>query len=104
MIKREMKQMLRRLFRLFGLQVARINKEAERRPADRNSLDDALQHIAKLTRKIGFEPLTVIDVGAAGGTYELYRAFPKAKFLLVEPLKEYESDMKKYALNTMRHM
>lgn len=30
----------------------------------------------------------VIDVGAANGTYQLYEAFPKAKFVLIEPLLE----------------
>ncbi|NNE99295.1 MAG: FkbM family methyltransferase [Pyrinomonadaceae bacterium] len=36
------------------------------------------------------QPKTVIDVGVGYGTYALYEAFPKAKFLLVEPLTEYE--------------
>lgn len=36
-------------------------------------------------------PSTVIDVGVAYGTHPLYRAFPAAKFILVEPLRDYES-------------
>lgn len=41
----------------------------------------------------GFEPATVIDVGAAGGTDTLYDAFPDAYHVLIEPLAEFESDL-----------
>ena len=37
----------------------------------------------------GWRPRTVIDVGVAYGTGELYAAFPDAKYLLVEPLTEW---------------
>ena len=47
-----------------------------------------------LLRNLGFQPKTVVDVGVAKGTPELYRAFPGSYFLLVEPLKEFESDLK----------
>ncbi|NQT26261.1 FkbM family methyltransferase [candidate division KSB1 bacterium] len=47
-----------------------------------------------LIRTIGFQPKTVIDVGVASGTMELYKAFPDAYFLLIEPLKEFESELK----------
>ena len=36
------------------------------------------------------QPKTVIDVGVGYGTYPLYQAFPQAKFVLVEPLREYD--------------
>jgi len=39
---------------------------------------------------LGFEPKTIIDVGVANGTPELYEAFPKAYFVLVEAVSEYE--------------
>ena len=41
----------------------------------------------------GFEPATVIDVGAASGTDALYDAFPDAYHVLIEPLAEFESDL-----------
>jgi FkbM family methyltransferase len=44
---------------------------------------------------LGFNPTTVIDVGVAGGTPELYKAFPKSRFLLVEPLAEFSSSMER---------
>lgn len=37
---------------------------------------------------MGFEPRTVIDVGAAIGTFELYETFPNASHILIEPLEE----------------
>src|SRR5512134_1272129 len=50
----------------------------------RNSLRGSLKHI----KRLGFEPRTVLDVGAAAGTPELYNAFPKARHILIEPLEE----------------
>lgn len=41
------------------------------------------------------DPKTVIDVGVASGTYELYEAYPKARFILVEPLKEFKEALAK---------
>lgn len=52
----------------------------------RRTLEEALDHISGL----GFKPRTVIDVGVAYGTFELYEGFPEAKHLLIEPLTEYE--------------
>lgn len=39
-------------------------------------------------RKPGFSPSTVVDVGAGEGTPALYKAFPEAFHVLIEPLKE----------------
>ena len=43
---------------------------------------------------LGFSPATVIDVGVAYGTNELYSRFPDARHLLIEPLEEYEPHLK----------
>jgi FkbM family methyltransferase len=56
----------------------------------RTSLYGVLDQVIKL----GFKPETVIDVGVAYGTFELYEKFPEANILLVEPLIEYEGDLK----------
>jgi FkbM family methyltransferase len=40
-------------------------------------------------RRLGFRPRTIIDVGVAHGTPQLYAAFPDAQLILVEPLAEY---------------
>ena len=41
----------------------------------------------------GFNPYTIIDVGVAKGTPDLYDVFPDSFFYLIEPLKEFESDL-----------
>ncbi|MRR16572.1 MAG: FkbM family methyltransferase [Deltaproteobacteria bacterium] len=48
-----------------------------------------------LLRELGFRPDIVIDVGVAKGTDDLYRTFPDSFFLLIEPLKEFEADLKR---------
>jgi FkbM family methyltransferase len=60
--------------------------EIRRAPA-RVSLSGALASL----RQAGFDPRTVIDVGAARGDFTLAAAsvFPDARFLLVEPLEEF---------------
>ncbi len=41
-------------------------------------------------RQCGFLPKTVIDVGAALGTFQLYEAFPDCKHFMIEPIAENE--------------
>ncbi len=43
-----------------------------------------------LAKNLGFEPQTVIDVGAALGTFNLYETFPNSRHLLIEPIAENE--------------
>lgn len=43
-----------------------------------------------LAKNLGFEPKTVIDVGAALGTFNLYETFPNSRHLLIEPIAENE--------------
>jgi FkbM family methyltransferase len=47
-------------------------------------------------RKRGFAPATLIDVGAAKGTPPIYRAFPDAYRVLIEPLREFEDQMQQW--------
>lgn len=61
------------------------------RAKERQSLRGLLQHIQALD----FQPGTVIDVGAAYGTQELYETFPNAHHLLIEPLIEYQAALDK---------
>ncbi len=49
-------------------------------------LGETLRHLARQ----GVNPGTVIDVGVADGTFELYEAFRGARHLLVEPQVEFE--------------
>lgn len=41
--------------------------------------------------RLGFRPKTIIDVGVADGTLELYLPFPGAKILFVEPIEEFRT-------------
>lgn len=91
--KLDMKQAVMWILRFtgfFGFQITRIGEGIPR-----VTLADVLEYIAKLSQEIGFEPPTVVDVGVADGTYELYRSFPKSRFLLIEPLKEFEDGLKR---------
>jgi hypothetical protein len=51
-------------------------------------------------RKPGLSPATLIDVGVAMGTPALYRAFPDAHLVLIEPLAEYEQDLARLVRET----
>lgn len=61
-----------------------------RKGAFRTTMHEILASI----RQSGFEPNTLIDVGVAYGTDSLYKAFPDAEILLIEPLEEYLGVMK----------
>src|SRR5829696_32322 len=62
-----------------GIEVRRKGTGVRRTP------EAVLDHV----KRLGLRPATVIDVGVAYGTPELYGAFPDARFLLVDPLEEY---------------
>jgi len=76
------KHLVVRLFNAFGLDIHR------RRPPTpaRSSMTGALTQLARVCLK----PQTLIDVGFACQTSELYEAFPDATILLIEPLVEFE--------------
>jgi FkbM family methyltransferase len=48
-------------------------------------------------RRLGFDPSAVFDIGVAQGTPELYRAFPKAKYFLIDPLPQSVPFMQEWA-------
>lgn len=56
----------------------------------RRTLPEVLAHY----RRLGVAPATVVDVGVAAGTPELYDAFPAARRLLIEPLNEWEAGLR----------
>ena len=41
----------------------------------------------------GFDPKSIVDVGVATDTEDLYYHFPKARYLFVEPLVEFEPSL-----------
>lgn len=58
------------------------------------TLKDVVDHL----KSKGFNPHTVIDVGVAWGTEELYYGFPDAYFHLVEPLEYFREQIDKWLL------
>jgi FkbM family methyltransferase len=76
------KEAAKKLFHAFGLDI-RKNRPAE---TERASMRGALRQL----KSLGFAPHTVIDVGVAYETADLYREFPNARILLIEPQAEFE--------------
>ena len=70
----------RRPLRRLGWDIQRVQ------PQRRETLEQAFAQL----RRVGVRPETVIDVGVATGTPELYATFPDAYFLLIEPVAENE--------------
>lgn len=58
----------------------------------RSDMEDALKHLTKM----GVQPNTVFDVGVADGTLDLYEAYPNSHFILIEPLREFETNMAEF--------
>jgi len=79
------KKLIYRCLKPFGFDIPRRHV--------RTSLWGAVEHL----RGLGFRPGTVIDVGVAYGTHELYETFPEARQVWVEPLTEFEPTMRKLA-------
>jgi FkbM family methyltransferase len=70
-------QGVNRVLEIFGLRLLRTNMPAR-------SFGLFFKHL----KSLGFEFRTVIDVGVAFGTPAIYRAFPRARYFLVEPVAE----------------
>jgi FkbM family methyltransferase len=77
-----LKKIVQRLFNSIGLEVRRRPDEHPRR---------SLLGVLQQARSVGLSPATIIDVGAAYGSFALLfnNVFPDAKYILVEPLEEY---------------
>jgi FkbM family methyltransferase len=56
----------------------------------RLSMKDVLVYV----KEKGFNPRSIIDVGVAHGTPDIYNTFPDAFFILIEPLLEFENSLK----------
>ncbi|MEE4216009.1 MAG: FkbM family methyltransferase [Xanthomonadales bacterium] len=88
------KQTIRRAINRLGYDIQPISTASElQKPISRTrtTLKEAYDHL----REIGFRPKTVLDIGVATGTPELYSAFHDSYFLLVEPLDEFDSSISK---------
>jgi FkbM family methyltransferase len=68
----------------------RLGYELQRKPVADASVGFNRRYLVRIC-----QPETVIDVGVGYGTYPLYEAFPRAKIILVEPLRDYAAAMEK---------
>lgn len=82
-MKEFLKKTINKIFNTCGLEINRVRSR-------RTTLASVLDHVSRL----GFTPLTIIDVGVANGTFDLYERYPEANILLIEPLEEFEEDLR----------
>jgi FkbM family methyltransferase len=85
----------KKLFNAFGLEIRKKQLASSPEPIPRASMRGALHQLSTL----GFRPRTVIDVGVATKTEELYQAFKDANILLIEPLAEFEPFLRDICLS-----
>jgi FkbM family methyltransferase len=71
--------------------LGRYGFELRRKQLDRSTMAACLRRM----RGTGFSPGLIIDVGAATGTLEIYDAFPGVSLVLIEPLREFERDLRR---------
>lgn len=89
-----MKTLVKHLMWLLGFEIRRRSMGShECTGPDRGSIEGSLRQVCNQ----GFMPETVIDVGAALGTFSLscHTVFPNAQYVLVEPLEEYIPSLRK---------
>lgn len=82
----EITNVARRLIRQMGYDIRRLDR-------DQRHLRTTIADSYRLLRDLGLRPGTVIDVGVANGTMELYSAFPQSYFLLIEPIGSFVPEM-----------
>lgn len=83
-MKQFLKKIVKKTFNACGFEIHRT-------ATIRRTLAEALDHVSRL----GFSPQTVIDVGVADGTFELYEIFPNSRHILIEPLEEFTPALEK---------
>lgn len=94
-IKNRLRQAANRLLKPLGFTILRTDEAQKFARYQREKERMDLRGIVQQAANVGFQPATVIDVGAAYGTPQLYETFPQAHHLLVEPLIEYQSALEK---------
>jgi FkbM family methyltransferase len=82
-----LKKAIRAMLCWLNLDIYRLDS-AKAVSLSRSGLDGLLRQ----AHAMGFTPTTVVDVGAAYGSFarQCFSVFPKARFLLLEPLVEYQ--------------
>jgi FkbM family methyltransferase len=96
-----MKHFIRRVLWKLGVDIQRVNKAT---PTELGVQRNSLQGLLGQVKRMGCTPGTVIDVGAAFGTFtkECHKIFPDVHYLLVEPIEEYLPVLSK-VVNAIHH-
>jgi FkbM family methyltransferase len=101
MLSEVLKSGIRRSFGALGLEVHRrpAAGSAAPRAGGCPGARDSLEGILAQAGALGLSPATVIDVGAAFGYFTLAcrGVFPRARYVLVEPLDEYAPSLREVA-------
>ena len=95
-MRKIIKSIVKFIFNLMDFEIYRKKKKTDIEKLmfkRRNSMEEVLEHVLEM----GFSPTTIIDVGVAFGSPGLYQSFPDSKFLLIEPLVEFEHILKDMA-------
>ena len=87
-MRRSIEKAARKTFGAFGFEIRRSRPRRMR-----TTMAETLDHLVRL----GFEPMSVIDVGVGHGTFVLYERFPRAHYLLIEPLEEFRPVLEEIA-------
>lgn len=92
-----LKYLIRTMLRRINLDVYRLDS-SKSVSLSRSGIDGFLRQ----AQSMGFILATVVDVGAAYGSFtnQCVSVFPKARFLLLEPLVEYQPSLKKLTETT----
>jgi FkbM family methyltransferase len=81
-----MKTVVKKLIRSFGYEIIKSYRAPTRR-----TMEESLRHLSRL----GYCPSVIIDVGTASGTDDLVNVYPDSRYLWIEPLQEFETDLKR---------
>lgn len=87
MVSPTLKAWTRKLFRSMGLDVRLVSPSSAT-----SSMRDSIRQLLEQAKGMGFQPSTVIDIGAAHGSFarQCLEIFADTQYLLVEPLSEYQ--------------
>jgi FkbM family methyltransferase len=85
------KNLVNGALRPLSLEIRRVEPPTHDEGPGRDTLEGCLRH----ARGVGFQPATILDVGAAFGGFTLQcrAVFPNARAVMVEPLSEYRSHL-----------
>jgi FkbM family methyltransferase len=90
-----MKKLIKAFFRLFGVEIRKASTPVVKPVVQQINLDTMEAGMLRARDKFGIQPSTIIDLGAAEGTWTIKaeKVWPKADFIPFEPLEERKKDL-----------